>query len=331
MTFQPDITLDAVTLIIGLAVLGVAAHYTIRSVTGVARATGVSETSIGFLLLAFATSIPELSVTVISSSGGAVDLAVGNILGSNAANIGLVIGVPFLILGLSGAKGRKVNLSSMSSREFEDIFFGLLIAAMIPLFFLAWSFSIQVLGGILVVAYLLVAYRLLRRGRGQEFHHEGGSKGTRRTLVKDSAVLAIGLVGVIGSSNYIVDSGVAIASLTGVSGAVIGALVVAVGTSLPELAISLSAAISRRGGLALGNAVGSCFTNVTIIFGILFLIAPVSIAPLGFLPQIVFSVLLIVVLWFFLQARQLKVWQAGSLLVLYVFFVLSSLGVAFTI
>ena len=218
-------------------------------------------------------------------------------------------------------KGRTKSFSAISGKEFQGMFFGLFIASIIPIILWLWSFSIQVLGGGLIITYLLISYMILRSGRRKEVEPSTNSQNNYINLVRNFVVTILALIGVIGSSYFIVESGVALANLTGISGGTMGALVVAVGTSLPELAISISAVISRQGGLALGNAVGSCLTNVTLILGVLLLLSPINIILQDFVIQFIFTLVFNIFLAFFILIKRLKVMEGATLVAIYMIFI----------
>ncbi len=322
-----SILLSITILVAGLVVLWISTRYTIKGVTQVSQSTGMSETSLGFLLIAFTTSVPELAITVVSSGTGSVGLAVGNLLGSNIANIGLVVGLPFLLQAIL-SQGKKANDLGIRDSEMRNLYFGLLIASVIPIVLLVWIFPIGVLGAILVVSYFLVSYRLTRV-RGSKDSSEVESNDSKPKVIRGLLVVGVGLAGVIGSSYYIVDSAVGLANRFDVSELFIGAVIVAIGTSLPELSITLSAVLKRHSGLAIGNAVGSGFTNLTLIFGILLLISPVEIMVADFIMPIVFTLLLNISIWIFLASKKLNATGSGVLVLLYAFFLLSNFNLGF--
>lgn len=322
-----SILLGVTILIVGLLVLWVATSYTIRGVVRISKSTGMSETSLGFLLIAFTTSVPELAITIVSSGTGAVGLAVGNLLGSNIANIGLVVGLPFLMLAILN-QGKKVNDRGIRDAEMKNLYLGLFVASMIPVVLVLWVFSIKVLGAILVVSYFVVSYRLIRvRESGDS--SDADSDLPKSKVIRDSVMIGLGLVGVIGSSYYIVDSAVGLANLFNVSELFIGSVIIAIGTSLPELSITLSAVLRKHRGLAIGNAIGSGFTNLTLIFGILLLISPTEIMAGRFIMPIIFTILLNIFLWIFLASKKLNAIGSGFLVLLYALFLVSNFTLGF--
>lgn len=323
------ILLAVMILIVSLLVLWVSTRYTIKGVAGISRSTGMSETSLGFILIAFTTSVPELAITIVSSGTGAVGIAVGNLLGSNIANIGLVVGFPFLLLAIR-SHGKKANNMGIRNAEMKNLYLGLLVASVIPVVLVIWSFSFKVLGAILVVSYFVVSYRLttVRESRERE-SSDAASDSTNSKVIRNAIMIGLGLTGVIASSYYIVDSAVALANIFNVSELFIGSVIIAIGTSLPELSITLAAVLKKQRGLAIGNAIGSGFTNLTLIFGILLLISPIEIMIGGFIIPIIFTIALNIFLWIFLVSRKLNATGSGFLVLLYAVFLFSTLSLGF--
>jgi len=321
------ILLAVTILTASLLVLWVSTRYTIKGVAGISRSTGMSQTSLGFILIAFTTSVPELAITVVSSGTGAVGLAVGNLLGSNIANIGLVVGFPFLLLAIL-SHGKKANNMGIRNAEMKNLYLGLLVASVIPVVLVIWSFSFKVLGVILVVSYFVVSYRITTVRESRE-SSDAASDSTNSKVIRDAIMIGLGLTGVIASSYYIVDSAVALANLFNVSELFIGSVIIAIGTSLPELSITLAAVLKKQSGLAIGNAVGSGFTNLTLIFGILLLISPIEIMTGGFIMPIIFTIVLNIFLWIFLLSRKLNAMESGFLVLLYALFLFSTFSLGF--
>lgn len=320
------ILLAVTILTVSLLVLWVSTRYTIKGVAGISRSTGMSQTSLGFILIAFTTSVPELAITVVSSGTGAVGLAVGNLLGSNIANIGLVVGFPFLLLAIL-SHGKNANMG-IRNAEMKNLYLGLLVASVIPVVLVIWSFSFKVLGVILVVSYFVVSYRITTVRESRE-SSDAASDSTNSKVIRDAIMIGLGLTGVIASSYYIVDSAVALANIFNVSELFIGSVIIAIGTSLPELSITLAAVLKKQRGLAIGNAVGSGFTNLTLIFGILLLISPIEIMTGGFIMPIIFTIVLNIFLWIFLVSRKLNATRSGFLILLYALFLFSTFSLGF--
>lgn len=254
----------------GLVILLICGELLVRGAVALAELFGVSKLVIGFTIVAFGTSAPELVVCISAALEGAPGIAFGNVVGSNIANVLLVLGVPALIYPLT------CDNQSALRDSFIMIGGSLLFAV------LAWIGFIGFFEGALLVAGLaLVIYLAYRRARlsgedsaddALEEYEENMPKSIWLSLV---FVLA-GLVGLIAGSTLLVDGAVSIATAAGVSEEIIGLTLVALGTSLPELATSLIAAFRRHGDVAIGNVLGSNLFNITGIIGATALIKPLE-------------------------------------------------------
>ncbi|MEP3247309.1 MAG: calcium/sodium antiporter [Sneathiella sp.] len=254
----------------GLVILLICGELLVRGSVALAELFGVSKLVIGFTIVAFGTSAPELVVCISAALEGAPGIAFGNVVGSNIANVLLVLGVPALIYPLT------CDNQSALRDSFIMIGGSLFFAA------LAWAGYIGFFEGALLVAFLaLVIYLAYRRARvsgedsaddALEEYEENMPKSIWLSLI---FVLA-GLVGLIAGSTLLVDGAVSIATAAGVSEEIIGLTLVALGTSLPELATSLIAAFRRHGDVAIGNVLGSNLFNITGIIGATALIKPLE-------------------------------------------------------
>ena len=264
--------MTALLLLLGLALLLVGAEMLVRGASRLALATGMSPLVIGLTVVAFGTSTPELAVSVDAARSGAPDIALGNVVGSNITNVLLILGVSALIAPLIVARQ--------------------LIRVDVPIMFavsvLALVFSLD--GGIsrvdgVILAALLVGYTLLqvRLGRSDPAAADttldtvdGPPRGTRAWIF-NIALVGGGLVLLILGANWLVDSATQIARQFGLSELVIGLTVVAVGTSMPEIATSIIATIRGQRDLAVGNVVGSNIFNILGVLGLAAVISPTGI------------------------------------------------------
>lgn len=250
---------------LGLAGLFLGGEFLVRGSVAVARGFAISPLLIGLTVVGFGTSTPELLVSVDAAWRGLPDIALGNVIGSNIANILLIVGVAALVwpIAVSGASLRR-DLAVMLAAAL----------VLLPFFFLG---EVSRLAGALLVAglatYLVVAYRA-GRAAPEPDTEDGPSLTTGKALL----VVAIGLVALIIGARLLVDGAVTIARDFDISEAFIGLTIVAVGTSLPELATSLIAAFRRQSDIAIGNVVGSNIFNILGILGVTALIAPVPVA-----------------------------------------------------
>ncbi len=261
------------TAILGLVILLIAGDLLVRGAVNVALRLGIPALIVSLTVVAFGTSAPELLVSIQAIVRGAPGLALGNVVGSNTANILLVLGLPAIISRLHTA------------RYDTQTSYAYMIAA--TLIFIAACFlgPLGPLHGLVLLACLAFvlgsqARSALRHRRSQESDVEDieGADPAMRGW-KIAAFLILGLVGLPLGANLLVDSAVEIAQRFGVSNSVIGLTLVAIGTSMPELATTLMAAIRRQADVALGNVIGSNLFNLLAIIGISSFIGPIPVDP----------------------------------------------------
>lgn len=267
--------MHAAILAFGVGVLYFGAEWLVRGASRLAATMGISPIVVGLTVVSFGTSAPELVVAVVAALGGNSDLAMGNVLGSNLANFGLILGLTALLSPMAVA-ARVV---------WREVPFMLLATA--ALFPLAWNGSISRMDGVVLLvglaAYILFVIRS-PKGETPEVLHEyedfmKASAEEGRIHLPDVALVVLGCGGLVGGGYLIVESAVHIASALGVSQMIIGLTVVAVGTSLPELATSVVAAVRKEADIAVGNIVGSNIFNILGILGAAAAISPLQVAP----------------------------------------------------
>ena len=326
-----DIFLNIIILILSFIFVGISSNIVVNSSDKASQYTGISKTVIGFLLISLTTSLPELSVTIISTYKGEVNLALGNIIGSNIANIGLVIAVPFfisvLIIFLRKQKTQELIENKIS------IVIALGISIIIPVVLLALNFlnfliymtSYRFLGIILVILYFVISYFVLKSREVKQINNYKGNR--RNQIIKHLSLIIIGISIIVISSNYLVESAISISRYIGISELVIGAVIIAIGTSIPELAISLSAILHKHRDLALGNAAGSCFTNITLILGILFILTTQMIDVITFYNYIIFSIILSLILIYYVLYKHLKFPAIIVMILIYSVFIFVTLNI----
>ena len=257
--------MDYLYLIAGLVGLFFGGEALVRGSANVARRLAIPPLLIGLTVVGFGTSTPELLVSVDAAWRGVPDIAIGNIVGSNIGNILLIIGLSALIwpIKVMGATLRRDTAVMMAAA-----------LVLVPVF--AMGQMGRPAGLILVVglaAYLVWAYRQM----GDTGTEEEGASPPEGTLVSVLWIVG-GLIALMVGARFLVDGAVNIARTFGISEAFIGLTIVAVGTSLPELATSLIAAFRRHSEIAIGNIVGSNIFNVLGILGVTALIAPIPVA-----------------------------------------------------
>jgi len=316
-------------ILISLVILDQASHLTITNAIKISEVTQLTKTSVGFSLLAFSTSLPELSVAFIAASTGEAAVSVGNVLGSNVANVSLIIGLAVLLLSLRHPK--KVNVvSSFAREELGSLYFGLFISSIIPLSLVYIIEASWIVGLVLILIFVFYTYQLskIRLPPAQETTvAEEEKKKLRRYLL----TMLVGVVGVILSAYFLVDSAVSVAESVGIPESLIGATIIAFGTSLPELTLDLRAFLKGHPSLAVGDIVGSSFINITLILGITLFVpvllgAPISMDMRVFQNLVIFSLITNLFFWYFLSMGRLS-WREGAIfLFIYLLFLATTFG-----
>ncbi len=260
--------MDALTLVltlVGLVLLVLGADLLVRGASGLAAAAGITPLVIGLTVVAAGTSAPELAVSLQGSLNGQPDIAVGNVVGSNIANVLLILGAAALIAPLA------------VSRQLVRVDVPLMIGASLLLIVLVQDGNVGRVDGVILFAgllgYLALQVRLGRRGALEAASADPPAP-VRGGRVGQVALLVVGLGLLVLGSRWLVNGAVAVAQTMGVSELVIGLTVVAVGTSLPEIATSLLATLRGQRDLAVGNVVGSNLFNLLGILGVCALVAP---------------------------------------------------------
>ncbi len=272
--------LNALILVVGIVLLLAGGHWLVAGSVTIARRLGVSTLVVGLTIVAMGTSAPELAFNVIAATGGHGELSFGNIVGSNIANIGLVLGITALIWPLT-VHGRVI------SRELPWLVVVSLVAFLVP--FLPFGpVGYGRLGGAIMLAwfgiFMVNWYRLGRReaadplvqGLGQEAEAE-----TVGSMGGAVALLLLGLVTLAGGGKLAEVGAVGIARSLGLTEGLIGLTIVAFATSLPELTTCVIACRKGHHDLAIGNIVGSNIFNLLLVLGLTAVITPVPLPDNG--------------------------------------------------
>lgn len=250
------IIISVLLLALGFAMLAKGADWFVEGASGIAVKLKIPQIVIGLTVVAMGTSAPEAAVSISSALKGNADIAIGNVVGSNILNILIILGVSSLITTLVVAKNTK------------RIDIPVMIGATVLLLLLGIDGSINVLDGIifLVVFIVYMAYLFLVARKKADDTAINESK--EMSLVKSIVFTIVGLTVIIIGSDISVDSATFLAMKMGVSERFIGLTVVALGTSLPELFTSVTAAIKKNTDIAIGNIVGSNIFNILFILGV---------------------------------------------------------------
>ena len=262
-------------VVVGLVILLLAGDALVKGAVNLSLRIGIPALIVSLTVVAFGTSAPELLISINAALDNVPGIALGNVVGSNTANILLVLGVPALLAVM--------HTSQCNSRKSYVI----MLAASLLFIVLAFRGVFDWTAGIVLLAVLAVILGdsiregLAHRRAGLEAGEEDEPEGADPSMPwwKIILFLVLGLVGLPLGADLLVDSSVQIAKIFGVSDTVIGLTLVALGTSLPELATTVMAALRRQADVALGNVIGSNMFNLLAIIGVASLIAPIPVDP----------------------------------------------------
>ena len=278
-----EIVKNVLLLALGFVMLAKGADWFVDGASGVATKLKIPQIVIGLTIVAMGTSAPEAAVSISSALKGNVDVAIGNVVGSNILNILIILGISSIITALAvGNSTIKIDIPVM-------------LGASALLFLLGLDGTISLVDGLLFlvcfVAYLAYLFIIERKKNHEEIKVDKPSP-----LWKSLIFMVIGLVIIILGSNFSVDSATFLARKIGVSEKFIGLTVIAFGTSLPELFTSVSAAIKKNADIAIGNIVGSNIFNILFVLGLTSIIKPVPFVA-SFRVDTLVSILAGIILW----------------------------------
>jgi len=310
--------LTFILFIAGFVLLIKGADFLVTGASALAFKFGIAPLVIGLTIVAFGTSAPELVVNLLASLSGNTDIAIGNILGSNIVNILLILGVTAIIYPLTVQK----------STVWKEIPFALL--AVIVLVFMASDALIDGAGSsllsridglVLMSFFVIFLYYIV--GMAKQAPAEDSEAPADMTTMRSWILISGGLIGLVIGGKWIVDGAVVFAQSLGVSEALIGLTIVAIGTSLPELATSVVAAFKKNTDIAVGNIVGSNIFNIFWILGISSMIAPLPFAPAMTFDILVTlgATLLLFLALFVGRKHTIEKWQGVMFIGLYVAYV----------
>jgi cation:H+ antiporter len=250
----------------GLVGLFLGGEALVRGSVSIAHKMSISPLVIGLTVVGFGTSTPELLVSVQAALKGVPDIAIGNIVGSNIANVLLIVGLTALVW--------PIHVAGSALRRDTTIMI-LSALALVPLFAMG---EIGRVAGLTLVAGL-IAYLVWTFLKPRQEASDDEAEAAATPIMNALLWVTLGLVGLLFGARFLVDGAVSVAQDFGVSEAFIGLTIVAIGTSLPELATSLIAAFRHQSDIAIGNIVGSNIFNVLGILGVTSIVAPIPVAP----------------------------------------------------
>jgi len=310
-----DLLVLGVIMVTSLAILAKASHLTIVSVEDIIEISGLSEGSAGFVILSVMTSIPEMTIAALAILQGAPGISVGDILGSNMFNIGIVLGVMALI-------GPLEKVRSDFLVEMVDVLF---FSSAIPIFlvipFLSVSLqTVRPLIGMILIGVFTFSICIVAKTQRAPLNDMQRAEIRRKSMKIVLAKAAVGIFVVILAAKFAVWSASNIAAFLGIPPILIGAKIVAIGTSLPELALDVAAVRRGRIHLAIGDVIGSNLSNIALVLGIVLLVSPLTV-NLTILTEILpFLLIITLLLWRFLTKGGIPKWGGILLIMVYILF-----------
>lgn len=311
--------IEIILLVVGFVFLIKGADFLVEGASSIARRLKVSDLVIGLTVVAFGTSTPELFVNLIASIKGSSGIAIGNILGSNIANVLLILGISSIIFPLSVTKGtvwKEIPLSLLAA-----VLLGVL--ANDQLIDNEGFSALTRIDGLVLISFFIIflyySFSIAKRVEGMDEHVPSKLYG----FGKSSLLLIIGLVGLAVGGKWITEGAVHIALILGVSQSFIGLTLVALGTSLPELATSAMAASKKNAEIAVGNVVGSNIFNIFWVLGLSAVIKPIPFEPRSNIDigvTVLASVFLFITM-FTGKKRLLDRWEGMVFVILYVSYI----------
>lgn len=303
--------LEIVLLIAGLALIVFGAEWLVDGASSVARKAGLSEFVIGLTIVGFGTSCPELVVSLTGALQGNADVAVGNVVGSNLFNTLLILGVTALISPLV--------ITRNNARR--DIPITLLATLILVVMSLVGNNITRFEGAIMLILFALYIYSCFKTDTGLDDEEDALKK--EKTVFISIIFILAGLAGLIFGGQLFVDNATLLAKQLGVSDKVIAITLLAGGTSLPELATCVVAAVKGKGQLALGNILGSNVFNILLILGTSAAIVPLSTAAMGLVDLAVLLMSsLMLILWTVTGSKnKLDRWEAVLMVLIYLAYI----------
>lgn len=301
--------INIVIFIIGLVLLCYGADWLVKGASVLAEHFGIKPLIVGLTIVAIGTSAPELVVSVVSVIEKSKDIALGNIIGSNICNIGLILGMSAIIFPL------QVH-SSLLKKELLIMFVssGLL-------YFMAWNLvvsriegSILLTGMITFTLYLIWSSLKDRNQNLAETRNESITHLSKVSILKNLMFILVGIAGLVAGSYMMVKSAVVIAKLIGISEFTIGLIMVAIGTSLPELATSIAAVRRKETDILIGNVIGSNISNVLLVIGTVGIIQPLQIEKNSLKLEFPVMMLFSAILFYFLRSGYVLKRVEGAIL-----------------
>lgn len=294
------------------SILIVSGSYMVKYLTRIANYLKINEFIISFVLIAFSTSIPELFVGITSALSGSPSLSLGNVIGANIANLTIVIGIPILL-------ARGINVDTVTARR--DVTYMFIISSL-PLVLMSIGNELSRIDGVILVGVFgFYIYKLMIQQR--VFHKVVAERFTRQGILKDVGFFFISITFLFFSARLVVKYATFLSIDLELPAIMIGLLLLALGTSLPELTFNIRAVIQKHPEMALGDTVGSVVTNSTLVLGVVAIIHPIQAAISIFLTSWIFMLVVGFLFMTFVEGNYKLSWREGvALIMMYSLFIL---------
>ncbi|MFX0067758.1 MAG: sodium:calcium antiporter [Promethearchaeota archaeon] len=317
-----EFILPAVMLAGSLVIMAFSSNIAVTSMEKIIEITGLSEAAAGIAILAVMTSVPEMTVALFSVLQGAPGIAIGDILGSNLFNLGAIMGM-LAILGFL----KTCCPDTVMVTQLTDILF---LTALIPILLVIFEIASPIVGIILFGVFILNVFSMTKKRTiipvaKVEEKPSSPKAGRLSRIVRESkmaavAILILSLIGLMIAGNLVVSSATGIATLLGVPQILIGAKIVSLGTSLPELVLDLTAVRRGRVQMALGDIVGSNLMNLTFVLGLVLITSPFTVDITIFSEILPFLLITTIIFWRFLMRGEISKIGGSLLLASYIMF-----------
>lgn len=306
-------------IVLGLAILIGGADFLVKGASSISKKYGVAPIVIGLTIVSFGTSAPELVINILSATKGAADIAIGNILGSNISNILLILGISALF----------VELKVQKSTTWKEIPFAALSVIILGIMAndvwldkTATNILTRTDGLVMIGFFVIFMYYIFELFKNSKNEESEGNEIKEYSTGKSIFLTIAGLAGLVIGGQILVSQAVNLATIAGMSEMLIGLTIVAIGTSLPELATSIVAARKGQSDIAIGNVVGSNIFNVFWILGLTSIITPLSISEAARQDILINLVVTMALFAFLFIGKKFKIqkWQGLVFILAYVIY-----------
>ncbi|MEM2139214.1 MAG: sodium:calcium antiporter [Candidatus Woesearchaeota archaeon] len=312
------ILFDLVIFLIACIILSQSSTFLVKSLAKISSYLRVNEFTIGFILVAVATSLPETFIGIMSAMAKTPQFSIGNVIGANIIDMTLIVGIGALL-------SKKIILSSkIIKKDMFMMFFILLI----PVFFMfdhyIWNyFGINVEKGIsridgfiLLIIFIFYIYTLIKQ---ETKFSKTISYSSQKEVIKNFAIFIISLVLLLTSSNFVIDYAKIIAIELNLNPLLIGLFIISVGTTLPELMFTIKSVFQKHDEMAIGDIVGSVITNSTLVLGMTAIIHPIIVVPSIYLSSVFFLIFSAFIFLSFSESDNGISWKEGLFLIFFYF------------